>query len=45
MIAPLLPISRGKYGNALCIKPFVGFNCEACDEFNEYWGNNYFVSG
>eukprot|EP00828_Plagiopyla_frontata_P015280 TRINITY_DN1983_c0_g1_i5.p1 TRINITY_DN1983_c0_g1~~TRINITY_DN1983_c0_g1_i5.p1 ORF type:complete len:1215 (-),score=232.86 TRINITY_DN1983_c0_g1_i5:94-3738(-) len=35
--------TRQETGNALCAKGYIGFRCEACDEFNEFWGDHYFL--
>ena len=34
--------TRLKYGNELCAQGFIGFKCEACDEYSTYWDSNYY---
>ena len=36
--------SRKAIGNDLCKAGHVGFLCEACDEYGEYWGERYYHS-
>ena len=36
--------TRKAVGNDLCKIGHVGFLCEACDEYGEYWGERYYHS-
>ena len=37
-------ISSDSFGNALCAEGYIGFACDDCDKYAEFWPDKYFNS-